>query len=218
MDDIAVGPGGQAGTARARTARRLTIAAIAALALLGVVPALASALPSWRSNGTPLSVATAIKWKGKVKMSDKVTGYGEVEIQCEATGTGYAGPSALGEVTTWTMSGCSNQGGSGCQSPTIEARRLPWHTELASVSGHVQNTIGAGGNTPGLKWKCLVGGVNFPDECDWVPPMTLTNVVAGVSAEFWKNGTCEYGSGHGNIEGSQTMEFKESGKGTLSAS
>ncbi|HEY3829625.1 MAG TPA: hypothetical protein VGL57_10565 [Solirubrobacteraceae bacterium] len=169
--------------------------------------------PSWEAGGAPLSSATAIKLKGKVKMSDYPLG--EAEIECEAVGTGYAGPFELGEMTTWAMSGCSTVRG-GCESPTIEAQGLPWHTELYSVAGSVENMIGTGGSKPGLKWKCLIGGVNFPDECKWMPPMTLTNTLAGVTAEFWKYGNCEYRSGGGKIEGSQTMELKSGGKLSVS--
>ncbi len=168
--------------------------------------------PVWRVNGTPITSATAVNWKGTVTMGDTLSGFGQLEVECKDTGTGFVGPGEVSEMTKWTLSECSNKRGCSGSTPSIEALRLPWHSELYSVEGGVQN-LTSGGE---FKFTCTASGETIKDECNWVPAATLTNTGSGVTVAFREKRSCWLGkNGAGEIVGSQEIKTTT---GTLSAS
>ena len=174
--------------------------------------------PSWRSNGAQLEKATAFKWKGAVNISATYPVDGTLELECEDTGTGSVGPVDDSEMTKWTLSGCHDI--RGCEgASSIEALDLPWHSELYTVEGAIQNWTGSGtGGKPGFKFSCTALGEKFTAECNWVPVSTLTNTLAGVTSAFDREGkSCGAVAKNGGsvILGSQAMELLT---GKLSAS
>ena len=166
----------------------------------------------WRQGGAPLSEAVGTKWNGPLALADKEG----VTVECEDTGEGTAGLGAAGTVTKWTASHCTSKGS--CESQTVEAVDLPWHSEL-SISeggGTTQDVItGAGKGEPGYKSTCVVFGIKVIETCK-APTLSIgvENVTSGVRGTFdGKKLNCSRGGeGEGSLEGTQFIEATKGGK------
>jgi hypothetical protein len=169
----------------------------------------------WIRNGKPIAEKEPAKWYGAVTLSDSITGIGTVSVHCEDSGAGSVGATYNGEITSATMSGCSGGGGSGgCEvnGASIEAINLPWHTELATIEGKINDAFKTTKN--GFKLKCKVAGVgNITDECPVIPKARITNASRDVTATFNREKfSCSLGqSGGGSLEGSETTELTAGG-------
>ncbi len=123
---------------------RWSVAGVVAgvLALGLVVPALASASPEWYLGGTPITSNTAISWTGSLEL-EVSSGLGlTVRAKCEDSGSGLAKTHGAGEEKAWTFT-CTNL--AECPSPSLEAKALPWTTQLFSSEGKIFQEIGEGG-------------------------------------------------------------------------
>jgi hypothetical protein len=108
---------------------------------------------------------------GTVGLADtKVPIAGTVEVSCTAKESrGVVGPGKHGKVTTIKGVECTNV--KGCENtPTAEARNLPWRTELAEVENESKGkeagtTLEAESGEAGWAVKCKVLGVEKADEC-----------------------------------------------------
>jgi hypothetical protein len=219
MDDVGLSPEGRIGFISGGVTRRLVIAASAALALLCVAPALASARVHWRLNGQPLSETTATKGKGTVKLTDtKYPIVGTVAIECEDTVEGSAAPAAGGSVAKWTLSKCVAANSACEKAGTVEmqAVNLSWNAELlAAGSGVNEKLQNSGKGMPGFKWRCMIFGIYTEDVCTAPLVASTTNVASGVSATFVageKLNCADSGEGTGKVEGSTSVEATNGGK------
>lgn len=208
-------PGGLSGSAYAGVVRRGLLAALAALAVLGVAPALAGARVNWRLNGLPLSEAVATKGTGTLTLTEKFSILGNVGVKCEATTEGTAGPGALGTATKWTLSGCVPTAGCAAGTVTMEAVNLSWNTELLAAGKAVdEKLLSSGKGTPGFKWKCRAFGIQVEDTCTATLKASTANGSSGVTATFiaGEKLSCVNGENSGLVEGSNTIEAKSGGK------
>jgi hypothetical protein len=166
---------------------------VAMFAMSMVATAVASAAPVWeqcRENagaGTKyetgcLKASSTGKWEwkeltttekvlssGTLKLADtKVPIAGTVEVICGGTDEGTIGPGKFDRVTTVTPVNC--KAGTNCEEvKKVEARNLPWQTELFETEGgKVRDAIkegGTGTGEPGWKVECKVLGITKGDEC-----------------------------------------------------
>jgi hypothetical protein len=91
---------------------------------------------------------------------------GEVEVKCSGLDTGWIGPNGTDQTTTVTTDKC--EAGTNCEKieKTIEARNLPWNSELKETEGLIHDTIRSGGNgEPGAEITCRVLGKTETNLC-----------------------------------------------------
>jgi hypothetical protein len=197
------GFGRAAPVARAvRLGRRAMVPLVGALALWVAIPAVASAETVWVVGGVPVTESTkSIKFSGTTRMTFEAPGAQFVE-KCKDTGTGTVSPKGAGEVTSWTMTNCENIQNCGTGG-SIEARGLPWHTQLSTVESTVFNSITG---SPKIELKCpnALNG-RIAEECGPVPSSIMTNTKTGVSAvvSSEKMGCLTYKA---RLESNQTLE------------
>jgi hypothetical protein len=184
---------------------RLMVPALGALALWGAAPALATEMPKWFEGEGGISVAKEVKWtNGKLRFDDNNFG-SQTEVECGDTGSGTAGASGIGEITKWTISGCTAF--RGCPAPMVlTAEHLPWKTELAYVTGGIADRFIGKTGTPEIRLECSGGGGR--DECAVTKFPTLTNLEkGGVSAKFNLSESFTCSIEHANLEGARTLEL-----------
>lgn len=164
-----------------RLARRMMIPFIGALVLAGAVPALASAETKWLIGGVQVFETKSITFSGSVTMSYQGRGF-RVEEQCQDTGKGTVAPKGAGEITSWTVTGCTNVSNCG-EGGSIVAQHLPWHTQLSTVEGSILNTATETGKNgqPDFTLKCISESLPENVACQ-VPNSIMQNVEAGVTA------------------------------------
>jgi hypothetical protein len=167
--------------------------------------------PEWKVGGVALTEAAATKWKGSVKLTDEYEAGKSLSVECGDTGEGSAGPVAVDEETQWATSGCVTKAGS-CGQPTIEAVRLPWHTELSASAGSISD-LTTKGSTGAPLLRILCSGI-IRDQCEATLSAALKNVTGGVEATF--DGAklkCTLNkSTTGTLEGAQVIETAKGGK------
>jgi hypothetical protein len=105
---------------------------------------------------------------GTLTLQDtKVPIVGTVEVICGGTDEGAIGPGKFDRVTVITPVNC--KAGKNCEEvKKVEARNLPWQTELFETESTVRDAIKegeAGAKEPGWKVECKVLGVTKADEC-----------------------------------------------------
>ncbi len=197
-------------------------AVVLAIGAIGASSAFASpewyaGTPVWQQAGGGLSESTATVSKGTVKLTDTVEGV-SIEVECEATGGGTAGPGAADTETALTMSKCVVlKIGSCVKLEEVKALHLPWKTELADSGGTIVDvTTEDGKGLPGFKFTCNIPGLGkVADECTakTLSP-TATNVAGGVDTTFaGEKLNCSLGgTGSGKLEGAQLVEATKGGK------
>jgi hypothetical protein len=165
----------------------------------------------WMDNGSPITEKKTAAFHGAITLSDNYPSLGSISVRCEDTGKGTVGSGVSGEVTSWTLSNCVPE--KTCESTSsIEAVNLPWHTELATVEGALNDVFKTTEN--GFRMKCKVGSLNITDTCPVVPHASMTNtehnyVLMAFSGEKF---TCTGSkAGTGELEGSQTVELSVGG-------
>ncbi len=180
-----------------------------------------SALPEveWRLGGVVLTEGVAASGKGKIKLTDPFLGEKGVNggAECEDTVEGSVASGDTGEITKITMSKCGAL--APCESSSsasLEARDLPWHTELVTTEGVTHDVLaGTGHGEPEVRMKCKFLGLLLTDECK-APTFSTsaTNGVGGVTATFLAGDklSCNGRASEGILEGSQTIEATRGGK------
>lgn len=175
-----------------RRAGMLTVAALLLGALWGAGVATAAS-PEWMKGGAPLIKASAFESKIETMIFTQAnTG---LEINCHGVSGGAAktagtvGPGAVGEITGVTTSSgsheiaCEELKSGSCLSPVhIEALRLPWKTELVTVSGEIRYEIKSGskGETP--QWKITCGEPRDYELCENKTSYKTANSPEGLEA------------------------------------
>ncbi len=165
----------------------------------------------WMRNGSQITEKSPATYYGTITLSDQLPSLGSVSVKCEDTGKGAVGAGANGEMTSWTMSNCTSLKGCEANTASIEAVNLPWHTELVTVEGALNDTFKTTEN--GFRLKCKDAGTSVTDTCPVVPHARITNSERDVTAKFNREKfTCIGGkSGTGELEGSQTIELSTGG-------
>jgi hypothetical protein len=139
----------------------------------------------WRRNESPLTEASPVYWTGTMELSDHIVSVGEAHVYCEDSGTGAAGSTYKGEMTKWTFSNCIGSGVCEHNGATIEAKNLPWNTELATVEKVIRNYIvSSGKGAPYFVLQCKGPGLSIKDECRAQRSTTMANSGLDVTATY----------------------------------
>ena len=165
----------------------------------------------WMRNGSQITEKSPSTYYGTITLSDQLPSLGVVSVKCEDTGKGTVGAGVNGEMTSWTMSNCTSLTGCEANTASIEAVNLPWHTELVTVEGALNDTFKTTEN--GFRLKCKDAGTSVTDTCPVVPHARITNSERDVTATFSKEKFTCIGSksGAGELQGSQTIELSTGG-------
>jgi hypothetical protein len=132
--------------------------------------------------------------------------FGELGVRCETNGEGTAQAGGAGTITEFKLTKCEDGAGSECRGAySIEAKHLPWKTELAFAEKEaVHESFAAdGAGTPGFTFKCEPTRFEHDivsSECLGVPQGYLTNVTEpwhGVLAEIEGSASECKGEAHG---------------------
>jgi hypothetical protein len=119
---------------------------------------------NWREvNGTE-----EIRIKGSLLLSDtKVPIVGTVSIECSGEGEGFVGPKNHDRITKIETSPAQCVINKNCEKiEAVEARDLPWQTEVYETEGkQLDNISAAGAGEPGWKVECKVLGLVEEDIC-----------------------------------------------------
>ncbi len=203
------------GSARGRQyARRALVAALGALALTAIVPALASAeteKPVWLENSKPITTKKGVEWKNAriAMLAESVPFGGRMGAVCEDFGRGYVEPGGLGIIEKFTISNCQNWVGAACGAPySLEPKDLPWHTELG-LNGKepIDSLLG----TTALNLGCYYNGSVSYDECKKIPPMRMANTtgenVLATFEEITPLRPCNFGASVGYIPNAGSMKI-----------
>ena len=140
--------------------------------------------PVWLEKGSPVTTGRLIEWnKGRLTLIDYTFGiFGTLGVTCEDSGQGTVAPGSVGTITKVTISKCERSGESECKGEySLEAKNLPWHTELFSGSSGVDySTANDGSGTPGFTLKCEVKGTRgVEDRCTGVAATHVTGTEGG---------------------------------------
>ncbi len=178
-----------------------------------------------KANGTgkwewkELTTTEKTTSSGTLTLRDtKVPIVGTVEVVCGGTEEGAIGPGRFGRVTKITPVGCKP--GKNCEEvKKVEARNLPWQTELFETEKTVRDAIKeVGAGVPGWKIECRVLGITKADECasnTQSVSVSLDFFFIGYSVllSFLKNSgkaKCEIGGAEsGEVEGFDAVSSSE---------
>ncbi len=122
----------------------------------------ASSTGSWQWE--ELKTTEQVSSQATLRLIDKKATGGLSEIQCGGTDNGWIGPNKYDQITSISVkaSNCKRVAGLCITVEAVEARHLPWQTELFETEGRIRDKITETGNgEPGWKVKC--SGVE--DEC-----------------------------------------------------
>jgi hypothetical protein len=105
--------------------------------------------------------------KGSLILKDTKTLVGTVEIECLIEGEGIVGPVKLGKIEKVKIEPKGCRAIKGCESiKSVEARDLPWQTEIFETEGKPSTNLTQDGNgEPGFKIACPVLKLEETDEC-----------------------------------------------------
>lgn len=158
----------------------------------------------WYLNGKQLEGQQSVTSSGEFSFTNPSGGpFGEtVGVKCATAGVEYVGPESAGEVRSLSATECSNSQGR-CETPTVEARNLPWHTELYPVEGKTRERFFSGGSgAPEYRVRCDSG--LYENTCAWFASAAVENVSEGVRAQNgYEERSCSHG--HGLIGASELI-------------
>jgi hypothetical protein len=177
MSRLRLHPSGSA--LKSPSVRRAMSSVVLALALVSVIPAVASAA-EWKINGSPVTAATSVTWKGNFAIHLQGPG-AKAEVRCEDNSKGTVGAKGANE-TTLSLSKCVNE--ENCPEPTATAAEA-WHASLLTAGGSVMDNMRAEGEFglhDTVTLKC--GGTMFGTNTCTVSNPTMTNVSPNVDATF----------------------------------
>ncbi len=151
-------------------------------------------------------------------LKDTKTAAGEAEVVCGGTGTGSVGPGKFDRIGTLSLKASNCKAEKVCENvEEVEARDLPWQTELFETEGAVRDKVTeAGGGEPGWKIKCKVPVLgSITDECLTVSGKEGSTLMEDVQSSgavdalfevgFGKTKCTQGGAESGEIEGLSTM-------------
>jgi hypothetical protein len=172
-----------------------------ALSMVAAVPALAD---EWLAAGAVLTAPSPVDASGVLTFEDSQLG---VELECSVVDEGTVGPGADDSITKFTATSCKVLKGM-CSSPAVDARHLPWRTEIVSplFGGFRDEILSSGVGQPG--WDFLCFGLVL-ETCEGSTSTALTNLAGGtVSAVFDSKSaalTCSGSGKTGFILGKMTI-------------
>jgi hypothetical protein len=169
-----------------------------------------------------LETKEAVTSMATLKLRDKSTLLGEVEVQCKGTDEGTVGPQSKDEVTEIVVELKNCTVLKNCEKlEAVAAVHLPWETRLAEEGGQQRDKLLNGGKgAPGWAVTCHTGLGNVTDECTTEKGTTLMADLAdgSVNAIFEKERAGEkakctqstLGSKEsGEVEGTDNTKSKE---------
>jgi hypothetical protein len=176
-----------------KTIKMLSAACAVVFALVALTATAATA-HEWRLKGAPLTKSVKFSQTATYTFKDLTIG---AEFICEVEEKGTVGPGAAGQITSVKEVSCADK--ALCKTtPTIEAVRLPWNTELTTFEGGVGNHITS--KEPEWKWKCEIVGFDILTEyCEVAPTMKVTNLAEGDVEESISDETTSCFNGPGRF-------------------
>jgi hypothetical protein len=193
----------------------VTLVAVFALGAVASSAALA-ATPEWKFEGKTIKTALKVTgwWEGsgKLELSDSAL---NTELSCTVRSENSISAKTL-ETTNTEWLSCTFVKQGLCEStshyePTDEALGLPWTSELYEEGGKLRERIkGSKGAAVGWAFTCGENGTVVGQECT-ASELTaaLSNVTGGVDAAFESLTPKLKCKGHGNPEGSGSLEGAE---------
>ena len=164
--------------------KSLGIASLALLAL-GALTASAASAHAWEIKKEPIIENRNVTGTATLQFEEKHIG---AQLTCKLTSKGIVKHGGLGEITSITSNTgakeipCENNKPLGCSAWTIEAKILPWKTELATIGGELRNKIFTTTELVGPQWTIRCQG--FSDICEASPNAALKNYSKGVEAIY----------------------------------
>jgi hypothetical protein len=189
-----------------------------------------AATPEWLFNGAAISSALTADKEGELTVEDM--GNPSTQLLCSVLYVTSDGPGGQGTVTqmqdltgTTTIIPCVQHKGSCSSEPLVEAKNLPWKTELVLIgTAFVELVLGSVETSPpGYLAECTVLGVKIDDLCTGVTGAELKNITGGVEETFEENneeitpaGNCTFGGAKQGLVWGSLTDTSEGG--TLSVS
>ncbi|HEY3828022.1 MAG TPA: hypothetical protein VGL57_02385 [Solirubrobacteraceae bacterium] len=171
-----------------KTIKTLGLTLVMTLAL-GALSASAAMAYEWQINGVGLTKASEVHWTSTLSFENSTEGYA---FRCTIAHKGTVSTGGAGEITSVTSSGGAKAipceltvHSNDCTSALeIEAVNLPWHTELAAVSGELRDKL-----TGSPEIKVLCKGIGGESRSNWCKPSTVGphNVSGGVEEIYDSN-------------------------------
>jgi hypothetical protein len=159
---------------------KMLFVALTVVSALTAVSATAASAHEWKLLGMALTKSMSAKQTPTYHFADRTN---SAEFDCTLEENGTAGTGGLGQITSVKEVECKRD--RLCQTnPTIEAKNLPWNTELTTYEGKLVNRITSA--SPTWKWKCQVLGTEWTETCGVATTMFTKNIGEGVE-EFYKN-------------------------------
>jgi hypothetical protein len=163
----------------------------------------------WLKNGQPLTKSVNVTQKATYKWEQYGT---RIEFSCTVEEKGTVGPGAAGQITSIKEVECHYL--NGCQGPvTIEARKLPWNTELQTFEGGVGNHITS--SQPEWRWECEFVGEQRTETCAAVPTLSVKNLSLNVEESVhgvWNTRQCSGTGLETGVEGSGVLKEENENK------
>jgi hypothetical protein len=162
-----------------KTIRLLSVACTVMFALAALTATAASA-HEWKLSGIGLTKNVSSTQTPTYHFADRTN---SAEFDCTLEEKGTVGTGGLGQISSVKEVECKAD--RLCQTaPTIEAKNLPWNTELTTYEGKLVNRITSA--SPTWKGKCKVLGMEWTETCGVATTMFTKNIAEGVE-ESYKN-------------------------------
>lgn len=159
------------------------------LLALGALTATAASAHAWENKKAPITEPHNVIGTATLSFEDK---WRADKFTCKITSKATVKPGAIGEITgIASKTGakeipCEAHESPGCSTVTIEAKFLPWKTELATIGGELRDTIKPAGEflTPQWTVRCTGTEGKITETCEASPNTALKNYSAGVEAIY----------------------------------
>ncbi len=165
------------------------VAVLTALLSLAAISATAASAHEWQRAKHALLKTEKFESKADVRF-ELSSVEGNESFECEYNEKGTVGIGAGGKITSVTNKAgskvieCSHpEGIRQCEVYDVEARDLPWATELFESESHVRDRIMSGGEGP-PEWHIFCGkGGGFSNKCSFETSTRMENFATGPSPE-----------------------------------
>ncbi|HEY3829606.1 MAG TPA: hypothetical protein VGL57_10470 [Solirubrobacteraceae bacterium] len=205
-----------------KTVKMLSTAFTIMLATLSLTATAASA-HTWLVGGSEVTSRTADESLALNMLFENVDeGYA---MACSYATKGYVNAEGKGEITSIkgetgsNVISCSlDQSSLECKSMvSVEAKNLPWHTELATVSGELRNTITIGSSAAWIVKCHEAGGGLRENVCSAASSADITNAIGGVEETYHESPKTKCLVDGGNALSTSGTELLRTLTGNLSA-
>jgi len=177
-------------------------AACTIVCAFAALTATAATAHEWQIRGVGLTKSVST---GQTATYTFVNTTNDAYFTCTVEEKGTASPGAAGTITSVKEVSCNTDGNFCETAPTIEARNLPWSTELVTYEGGLGNHIKT--TAAEWKWQCRSHFTGWTESCAVDPTMKVKNVSTGVDET--------YNANVGNSCSNSTAAFYTEGGGIL---